>query len=233
MGEVLNGLEEFEGNRKLGSQPAPSAFIIRMRLSSIALLSISSSMMLIRQSAPFGLRTSLGLGGTFVSPRPSQVRLFSSPSPTPPIRGVIFDMDGTLTPPGLIDFNLLRTSIRSIASSDPANANGKLNLDEDALVLARQLSGEGRARCSEVLKEVEEKCLVDLRLVDGVKEVMEHCAENHVRAAVVTRNVERTMFRLKALIGDRKREDGTFVLDPMIARDTVKNDGEVERRQRA
>lgn len=138
-------------------------------------------------------------------------------------------MDGTLTPPGLIDFNLLRTSIRSIASSDPANANGKLNLDEDALVLARQLSGEGRARCSEVLKEVEEKCLVDLRLVDGVKEVMEHCAENHVRAAVVTRNVERTMFRLKALIGDRKREDGTFVLDPMIARDTVKNDGSGER----
>ncbi|GMH71786.1 hypothetical protein TrRE_jg1279 [Triparma retinervis] len=129
-------------------------------------------------------------------------------------------MDGTLTPPGLIDFPHLRSSIRSIASTDPNNANNQLNLDEDALILASQLSPSGRSKCSLVLKSVEDKVLQEMSLSPGVVEVMRYCCVSGLRAAVVTRNIERVASRLSSLIGVY-RSDSTAVLDPLIARNSL------------
>jgi phosphoglycolate phosphatase-like HAD superfamily hydrolase len=139
-------------------------------------------------------------------------------------------MDGTLTPPGLIDFPYLRSSIRSIASSDPMNdVVGGLNLDEDALILASQLSPAGQVKCSAVLKEVEEKVLREISLNPGVVSVLRYCNEVNLKAAVVTRNIEKVTSRLVDLVGIT-RSDGKFVLDPMLARNSVNpKTGEVIR----
>ena len=134
------------------------------------------------------------------------------------VRGVIFDMDGTLTPPGTIDFPFLRTSIFEIASRD---ANSKsIDLSSDVLELIPNLSAEGQSECAKVLRKVEEGTRSNMRLVPGAVELLTSLGGRGVRTGVVTRNVELTLDTLRDVLlanGVPK----SALPHPMTARDTV------------
>ena len=132
------------------------------------------------------------------------------------IKGVIFDMDGTLTPPGNIDFVGLRDSINSIARSDPNYAEIKSVEGRDVLEVVTMLSPDGKVEAGKVLKELEDKCRENMRLTEGALEVLQDLKSRSISAAVVTRNVTPSLKRLQSILNVHG-----ITLNPMIARDTI------------
>merc|ERR1719359_638380 len=147
-----------------------------------------------------------GDGGCGVKTTKTQLTASSAPSApkkkNAKIKGVIFDMDGTLTVPGSIDFVKLRRSIRSIALGDRNVVEGGFNVDGDVLGLMDVMEGVNRFRCDEVLRGIEVESRENMELTDGVVDCLAWCRDNNVRCGVVTRNVHEALLRLRDIVND-------------------------------
>ena len=94
------------------------------------------------------------------------------------LRGVIFDMDGTITEP-YFDFTKIRAEV---------------NLgDRDLLDYLQEVRGDEHARLSAILCRFEEAGVTNARLNRGVREVLEYLAGRGLRTALLTRNSRRSL----------------------------------------
>ena len=120
--------------------------------------------------------------------------------PPAPLRGVLFDMDGTLTRPGAIDFAAMRARVGAPAGVD---------------VLAHVASFSSAAERDALLGiivEEEERGLQRMELADHAREVLDFLAERRVPRGLITRNNDAAMRRTVALLG---RDDA---FDVMLSR---------------
>ncbi|MDP6111552.1 MAG: HAD family hydrolase [Planctomycetota bacterium] len=96
-------------------------------------------------------------------------------TPTPePIRGVIFDLDGTLTRP-ILDFNAIRAALE-IPGRTPI------------LEYLDTLEPEDRDHRSKMLDDFEARAANDAEFNNGVPELLDFLYAASVRIAIVTRN---------------------------------------------
>lgn len=111
------------------------------------------------------------------------------------IKGIIFDMDGTLVQP-CIDFADMRSRIYEIADNDPnlqSSTDPSLDKRGDVLELYEYLSKEGQKKAKEVFRDIEEKSLKDMKLMEGLGKLCEFLDSNGIKRAVLTRNVGRSV----------------------------------------
>lgn len=101
----------------------------------------------------------------------------------PPLRAVIFDMDGTLTRP-FLDFPAIRAAI---GVPEP--------LLENMLAMA---PGPERRRAFEILERFEDEAAEVSELNVGAREVLEFLAARSVRCGLLTRNSRRSTERTLA-----------------------------------
>jgi HAD superfamily hydrolase (TIGR01509 family) len=95
------------------------------------------------------------------------------------LRGVIFDLDGTLVDSGL-DFNAMRREMR-LPAGQPIL---------EALEVMRP--GADRRRCLGILKEHERRGARNARVIPGVVRFLEELSRNRILTAVLTRNSRET-----------------------------------------
>jgi len=91
-----------------------------------------------------------------------------------PIRGVVFDMDGTLTESAL-DFDRIRSEC-GLPDGEPI------------LEFLRTAPGDQRERAAGILHRHERRAARECRLKDGAREVLNELARRGVRTALLTRN---------------------------------------------
>ena len=95
------------------------------------------------------------------------------------IKGVIFDMDGTITKP-YIDWKALRGEI--------GVSDGSMIMDHIAC-----LEGAERRRATEILERQEEEASVNSELNVGVKELLDYLKDRGIRTCLVTNNNRRSI----------------------------------------
>ena len=117
----------------------------------------------------------------------------------PAPRGVIFDLDGTLTEP-LLDFEAIRREV-GIASGLPI------------LEALESFAPEARARAEVILRRHEMDAIRAATLADGCTELLAQLAARQVPVAILTRNVREAVddfvrrFDVR-VVGVYTREDG-------------------------
>lgn len=147
----------------------------------------------------------------------------SYPNTLPPSpKGVIFDMDGTLIQHA-IDFADMRRRIYSVADADSI---GK-DLERDCvLALADELSLEGQEACKLIFSDIEQRALDDMKLMEGGAELVQYLAENGLKRAVLTRNLEKNVsFMVDLYLAEINETGGVGdssgpIFHPIVARDT-------------
>lgn len=95
------------------------------------------------------------------------------------LRGIIFDLDGTLVDSGL-DFDAMRREMRLPAGQPILEALEVMPLGAD------------RRRCLGILKEHERRGARNARLIPGVYRFLDDLARNRILTAVLTRNSRET-----------------------------------------
>lgn len=128
--------------------------------------------------------------------------------PTPQtIRGVIFDMDGTLTVP-VLDFALMRK---------------RLEIPEgDMLATIRSWPDERQKVAFDIIEEIEEEGRTRQTLQPGAKGLMRTLDQKGIPKAILTRNTEKAVKHLESHLGTRfslivTRAFPTFKPDPAPA----------------
>ncbi|CAJ1357692.1 unnamed protein product, partial [Effrenium voratum] len=111
-----------------------------------------------------------------------QRRLRSMAAAKPVLRGVIFDLDGTLTVPNL-DFRLM-------------HARCNVPPHEDLLHAVGQMKDEERRRAEEIIEEMEHEGRRTLQLAPGASELGRWLRGWQLPAAIVTRNTLTTVQHL-------------------------------------
>lgn len=104
------------------------------------------------------------------------------------LRGVIFDMDGTLVQP-CIDFGDMRRRIYSVASRDFSR---EIN-EGCVLELAEQLSPSAQEEASRIFHEIETDAIERMQFMNGMIQLCEWLDQQGIQRAVLTRNVERSV----------------------------------------
>lgn len=132
-----------------------------------------------------------------------------------PLVGVIFDMDGTLIRP-CIDFSDMRRRIYEVASEDA----GYLVNEGDVVTMVDKFSPLCMDKAQVIFADIEAKALRDMQVMPGMMELCRYLDDNHIKRAVLTRNVERSVDYLQE----------TFMNDlaqfsPQVARDTLDEEG--------
>jgi HAD superfamily hydrolase (TIGR01509 family) len=94
------------------------------------------------------------------------------------MKGVIFDLDGTLTEPTL-DFDAIRAEI-GIGAGLPIL---------EALEALAGVDEAARARAEEILRRHERAAIASARLADGCRELLSHLGERAIPTAILTRNM--------------------------------------------
>jgi len=97
----------------------------------------------------------------------------------PRLRGVVFDMDGTLTVPNL--------------NFKEMYARCGVGLEHDLLAEVMKMAPPQRAAAEAVIAEMEAESARTLALLPGVAEVMHYLRERRVPTALVTRNSNATL----------------------------------------
>eukprot|EP00520_Triparma_pacifica_P012881 CAMPEP_0118644974 /NCGR_PEP_ID=MMETSP0785-20121206/7245_1 /TAXON_ID=91992 /ORGANISM="Bolidomonas pacifica, Strain CCMP 1866" /LENGTH=401 /DNA_ID=CAMNT_0006536809 /DNA_START=129 /DNA_END=1334 /DNA_ORIENTATION=- len=131
-------------------------------------------------------------------------RYMSSSPPLPPLVGVVFDVDGTLTVPNL----------------DFAEMYRRCNVDmkDDILsAVAAKPSGE-RERAETAIEEMEDESRRTLELMPGASNLVAWLKARKVKTAVVTRNTAKTIDAVSALIG-KNEVVSSPVFSPAVSRD--------------
>mmetsp|Transcript_13162 Transcript_13162/g.34441 ORF Transcript_13162/g.34441 Transcript_13162/m.34441 type:complete len:214 (-) Transcript_13162:1157-1798(-) len=96
------------------------------------------------------------------------------------VRGVVFDMDGTLTAPFLIDFTAMRART-GILEGDLLAEIEKMETRAD------------RERMTAIVEEEEEKGMARLTIQKGYPEIIEQLRLANKKVALVTRNSQKAM----------------------------------------
>ncbi|KAL7477994.1 hypothetical protein ACHAW6_003783 [Cyclotella cf. meneghiniana] len=144
---------------------------------------------------------------------------YALPLPLKP-KGIVFDMDGTLIQHS-IDFASMRRRIYEVADSDPI---GKDLERTCVLALANQLSIEGRRKAEEIFADIEQRALMEMKLMPGGIELIQFLRENGLKRAVLTRNLEKNVHFMQRLYLDQMEGDEESLFHPIVARDTVAGD---------
>jgi HAD superfamily hydrolase (TIGR01509 family) len=104
------------------------------------------------------------------------------------LRGVVFDLDGTLTQPGAIDFKRMRQR----CGIPPG---------EDIIHFVNAQPEPERARLHAMVEEEEEAGLRRMQLMPDCHAIIDFLHERRVPRALLTRNNESAMHRTVALLG--------------------------------
>jgi phosphoglycolate phosphatase-like HAD superfamily hydrolase len=143
----------------------------------------------------------LPLGLPFV-PTLARRAFVAMAEPRPLLRGVVFDMDGTLTNPNL-DFGVMYKRCG-------------VDRSQDILEAIAQMPAAEAAAASAIVEEMEEEGRRTLALAPGTVDVLQWLKERGIRTAVVTRNTISTVGHLhRALL----EPSGLPPFWPSIARD--------------
>lgn len=138
------------------------------------------------------------------------------------IKGVIFDMDGTLTK-HCIDFHDLRKRIYDIADSDIELLNTPESMRRgDVLQLYQHFSEDGQMKAKAVFDDIETKAIRDMTLTEGVGDLCQYLDSFGIKRAVLTRNVLRSV---NAMHGKIWEESGVTEFFPVVCRETLALDG--------
>lgn len=142
------------------------------------------------------------------------------------IKGVIFDMDGTLIK-HCIDFNDMRKRIYQIADHDEKLKNAhESNRRGDVLKLYHYFSEEGQIKAKAVFDDIETKAIHDMTLMEGVREISQFLDSNGIKRAVLTRNVLRSVDAMhEKLWGVTGVVGGVREFFPIVCRETLALDG--------
>ena len=135
-----------------------------------------------------------------------------------PLKGVIFDMDGTLIK-SVIDFPDMRRRIYHVATEDL----GVSVQSGDVLALADTLSEKAQADVKVILEDIEAKALRDMELNTGMVELCAFLDQQKIPRALLTRNVESSVEYMHT-----NKMSSIPHFQPAIARDTV-NSGNILR----
>ena len=128
----------------------------------------------------------------------------------PSIKGVIFDMDGTLIQHS-IDFADLRRRINAVVDSDPI---GQHIERDDFFVMASQLTPAGQEACQCIFADIEQKARDDMKLMPGGAELLQFLQERDMKCAVLTRNREvnvhimHDMYFSEIMLGKSSEQEG-------------------------
>eukprot|EP00568_Trieres_chinensis_P000443 CAMPEP_0183309732 /NCGR_PEP_ID=MMETSP0160_2-20130417/25513_1 /TAXON_ID=2839 ORGANISM="Odontella Sinensis, Strain Grunow 1884" /NCGR_SAMPLE_ID=MMETSP0160_2 /ASSEMBLY_ACC=CAM_ASM_000250 /LENGTH=247 /DNA_ID=CAMNT_0025473801 /DNA_START=27 /DNA_END=767 /DNA_ORIENTATION=- len=131
------------------------------------------------------------------------------------IKGVIFDMDGTITK-HCIDFADMRLRIYSVADE---YMGPECYSEECVLELYQKFPPEGQAVAKDVFNDIEEKAIKDMSFQDGLADLCRHLDERGLRRAVLTRNVARSVDAMHDLLLET---EGLGPFYPVVSRDTTR-----------
>jgi HAD superfamily hydrolase (TIGR01549 family) len=120
------------------------------------------------------------------------------------LRGVVFDMDGTLTVPNL-DFGLMYQK-------------AGVSKNDDILQAIGNMSKEDAKKANAVIDEMEEEGRRTLELKQGAAELLHWLAAHNLPIALVTRNTSKSAQFLVNLLQQKDASIPSF--DPIISRDT-------------
>ncbi|KAJ2760192.1 hypothetical protein IWQ56_005548 [Coemansia nantahalensis] len=124
------------------------------------------------------------------------------------IRGVVFDMDGTLTTPISGFLAQMRQEL-----SVPSGVR-ILDYIEDSM------DGEARAWAHQRLVEIEDAAMGTMELSPGLVELLQFLHDNEIRTAIITRNNRRALDHFVNNVVSRQPEThrALFSFDPLIDR---------------
>ena len=117
----------------------------------------------------------------------------------PPIRGIIFDMDGTLTE-CKIDFRGLRETLGVPVGADIITW------------VNNNMTGQARAEAETIIQEFESRGMDAVELQAGIDELLDACRSRGVRTAIATRNSKASV---DAIL--KRLRNNHF--DPIVTRD--------------
>ena len=156
---------------------------------------------------PLSLGLSHSLCRRALGPTLARRAFVAMAEPRPLLRGVVFDMDGTLTNPNLDFGPSMPTSIAFGAAA--------ADRSQDILEALAQMPAAEAAAASAIVEEMEEEGRRTLALAPGTVDVLQWLKERGIRTAVVTRNTIRTVGRLHRVL----EPSGLPPFWPCIARD--------------
>ena len=130
-----------------------------------------------------------------------------------PLKGIIFDMDGTLIQLNVV--NELIQRIYQVADEDPL---GKCLERDDLDVMIAKLSPEGQRKAKQMIVEILQRHVDNMTIQEGGPELVAFLARNGVKRAVLTRNYERNAIVMQQMYAQVMTE-ATF--DLIIGKDTT------------
>lgn len=113
------------------------------------------------------------------------------------VKGIIFDMDGTLTRP-IINFHQIRREIGIDTPTDIVDA-------------IAAMPGKDRARAWRIIRQHEDHANRHAVVQPGVRDLLHTCKASRLRLAILTRNTERSALELC--------KNYSMHFDPIITRD--------------
>lgn len=125
------------------------------------------------------------------------------------LRGVVFDLDGTLTAPHAIDFSGLR---RRLGIPSGPDAPGILQYVATLPTAAAQTAAHA------VIVEEETRALAAMRLNKGAAAALDAAAAHRLRVAIATRNNADAIDRFRALLNSTGLGHHAAAIDPALAR---------------
>jgi len=108
----------------------------------------------------------------FLSPHIVDIRQLNL---SPCLKGIIFDMDGTLTLPNAIDFKKMRSRIG-------------VEDGQDVLKFIKTLSPRNRAQAIQIIEDEEMKGLERTQLQEGLVDLLSCLISKDIKLAILTRN---------------------------------------------
>ncbi|RKP08792.1 haloacid dehalogenase-like hydrolase [Thamnocephalis sphaerospora] len=121
-------------------------------------------------------------------------------SPVRRIRGVVFDMDGTLTLP---QSNFIGRMRRELAVPDGT----------DVLAHAASLEAKARLAAEQLIKQIEDEAMLTMEMQPGLETLVEFLEAHQLPKAILTRNNRDTVQHFLALREPHHR------FDPLVTRD--------------
>ncbi|XP_057783572.1 haloacid dehalogenase-like hydrolase domain-containing protein At2g33255 isoform X1 [Salvia miltiorrhiza] len=111
----------------------------------------------------------------------------SSLTPNPRLRGLVFDMDGTLTVP-VIDFPAMYRAV--LGEQDYLRIKSQSPSGIDILHHIETWTPDKQKRAYEIITDFEKQGLDKLQIMPGAAELCEFLESNNIRRGLITRNVK-------------------------------------------
>ena len=157
---------------------------------------------------------------SFIKQTMNQLSLTVSASASTPLKGIIFDMDGTLIQLNVV--NELIQQIYQVADEDKYLVAGEHLLGnylerDDLEVMIANLSPEGQRKAKNKIQEILQRHVDNMIIQEGGPALVAFLARNGVKRAVLTRNYERNAIVMQQMYSQVTNE-ATF--DLIIGKDT-------------